>query len=377
MKVRIQIDTETFVRFWLVVIGFVFAIFMIYLSRTALIITGGAFFLALALSVPVNSIADRIPGRGRVGATAIAFVGLVAALGMFFTLVVPPIVQQTAKIFETAPQMLESFSGQWQTVGDFVERNNLQPQLDNAVASVRDNTEQWVKNLTTGVATGIGSMLSAIVAGIIMLVMAFLMLVEGPQWMERLWRLYRDKTKMERHQKLAKRMHDVVTGYVVGQLSVAGVGAAASGLIVFILSLFTEVPANLAIPSIAIAFVLALIPMFGSTLAGILIALLLVFNSLGAAVIFAIAYIIYQQIENNVISPAIQSRYIKLSPLAVLVAATIGIYLFGLIGGIISIPIAGAVKVLLQDYLEHSTKKRIESEKPLSKLVKKIQGESA
>lgn len=376
MKVRIQIDTETFVRFWLVVIAFVFAIFMIYLSRTALIITGGAFFLALALSVPVNAMADRIPGKSRVGATAIAFVGLIVALGAFFTLVVPPIVQQTAKIVDTAPQTLETFSTQQQAVGDFVDRYNLQPQVDNAVASARDNTEQWLTKLSTGVVTGIGSMLAAFVAMIIMLVMSFLMLVEGPKWLERLWKLYHDRTRMKRHQRLAGRMHHVVTGYVVGQLSVAGIGALASGLIVFILSLFTDVPANLAIPSIAIAFVLALIPMFGSTLAGILIALLLVFNSLWAAVIFAVAYIIYQQIENNIISPAVQSRYIKLSPLAVLVAATIGIYLFGLIGGIIAMPIAGVIKVLLEDHLEHSAKKRVENDKPMHKLVKKITGEA-
>lgn len=376
MKVRIQIDTETFVRFWLVVIAFIFAIFMIYLSRTALIITGGAFFLALALSVPVNSLAAKIPGKSRVGATAIAFTGLIIALGAFVTLVLPPIIEQTSKIIDTSPQMLESFSSQWEAVGSFVERYDLQPQVDNAIQTARDNTNRWISDLGNGVVTGVGSVLSAIVAGSIMLVMTFLMLVEGPKWVERVWRLYRDKEKMERHKRLSERMHQVVTGYVVGQLTVAGIGGLASGLIVFVLSLFTDVPANLAIPAIATAFVLALIPMFGSTLAGILISLLLIFNSFWAGIIFGIAYVIYQQIENNVISPAVQSRYLKLSPLAVIVAATIGLYLFGLIGGIISIPIAGIIKVLIEDYLEHADKQRKQSDRPLTKLLKKVQGEA-
>lgn len=376
MKVRIQIDTQTFVRFWLVVIGFIFAIYLTYLARTALIITGGAFFLALALSVPVGAIADKIPGRSRVGATALAFVALVVALAAFMILVVPPVVQQTAKIVETLPQMVESLSQQRTSIGEFVERYNLQSQVDGVVASVQENTNRWAANIGSGVVTGVGSIISVAVAGFIMLVMTFFMLVEGPEWKRRVWKLYRDKTKMERHRSIVDRMHQVVTGYVLGQLSVAGIGAIASGLIVFTLSLFTEVPANLAIPSIAIAFVLALIPMFGSTIAGVLIALLLVFNSVAAAVIFIIAYVIYQQIENNIISPAIQSRYLSLSPLAVLVAVTIGIYLFGLAGGIISIPIAGAIKVLFEDYLEYSAKRREENEKPLTKLVKKLQGES-
>lgn len=375
MKVRIQIDTQTFVRFWLVVIGFIFAIFLIYLARTALIITGSAFFLALALSIPVNAIAAKIPGRSRVAATAIAFVALIVALGAFATLVAPPIVQQTAKIVEAVPQMVESFSAQRSGVGDFVERHNLQSQVDNAVSSIQGRADQWVTNIGSSVVSSVGSLLSTVVAGFIMLVMAFLMLVEGPMWMQRIWKLYQDKSLMTRHRNLAERMHNVVNGFVIGQLSVAGIGALASGAIVFSLSMFTEVPTNLAIPSIAIAFVLALIPMFGSTLAGILIALLLVFNSLPAAIIFGVAYTLYQQIENNIISPAVQSKYIKLSPLAILVAVTIGIYLFGLIGGIISIPLAGVIKVLLEDYLENSARKRAESDKPLRKLAKKLQGE--
>lgn len=376
MKVRIDIDTSTFVRFWLVVIAFIFAIFMIYLSRTALLITGGAFFLALALSVPVNALAAKIPGKSRVGATAIAFTGLIVSLGAFIVLVVPPIVEQTSKIVESAPQMVENFSAQWEGVGAIVDEYNLQPQIDNAIQNIRDNMDQWIAGISSGVVTGIASTVAGLVAGLILLVMTFLMLVEGPLWLKRVWKLYHDRELMERHKNLAERMHHVVTGYVIGQLSVAGVGALVSGAVVFVISLFTEVPANLAIPSIAIAFVLALIPMFGSTIAGILIALMLVFNNLWAAILFVVIYTIYQQIESNVISPAIQSRYIKLSPLTVLVAATIGIYLFGIIGGIISIPIAGVVKVLLQDYLEHAAKKRKHHDKPLAKLVKKIQGEA-
>jgi predicted PurR-regulated permease PerM len=80
-------------------------------------------------------------------------------------------------------------------------------------------------------------------------------------------------------------------------------------------------------------------------------------------------------VENNFISPTIQSKRIELSPLAVLVAVTIGLYVFGVAGGIISIPIAGCLKVLVEDYLERNRRVRIENEKPLTKLVKKISGE--
>ena len=54
MKVKIEIDTKTFVRFWLVVIGLGLAGFALYSARTALLIIGSALFLALALETPVT-----------------------------------------------------------------------------------------------------------------------------------------------------------------------------------------------------------------------------------------------------------------------------------------------------------------------------------
>ena len=72
MKVRIEIDTKTFVRFWLVVIGFAFALFAMYSARTALIIFFVSLFLAVALSPSVNKLAGLLPGRSRMGGTALA-----------------------------------------------------------------------------------------------------------------------------------------------------------------------------------------------------------------------------------------------------------------------------------------------------------------
>jgi predicted PurR-regulated permease PerM len=376
MKVKIEIDTRTFVRFWLVVIGFAFAILAIYSARTALILIGVAFFLALALNAPVSYLAKYLPGRSRVGGTAIAYVLVVALLGAFVFLVMPPIVEQTAKFISTVPQLLDSASTQWKGLGDFVSKYNLQPQVDSAVLSVKDNATSWAARAGQNLLSGLGSLLSIIISGFLVLVLSFLMLIEGPMWMKRLWGVYNDHDRMERHRRLTGRMYNVVTGYVTGQLTVSAIGAGLAGITVFILSLFFNVPANLALPTVAIAFTLSLIPMFGSTIAGILIAILLIFNDASAGIIFVIYFILYQQIENNFISPTIQSKKVELSALAVLGSVTIGLYVFGLAGGIISIPIAGCIKVLLDEYLSRAKENRESSEKPLAKLVKKLHGES-
>lgn len=373
MKVRIEIDTKTFVRFWLVVFGFVFAIFAIYSARTALIIIGMAFFLAMALNVPVSRLARILPGRSRVGGTALAFVVVVILLGMFFVLVVPPIVQQTSHFIDTAPQMVQHLSSQWKGLGAFIEKYHIQPQVDSAIEGVRRSTDAWISGAANNLLAGVGSAVSLFTSLLLGLVLTFLMLVEGPMWAKRLWSVYSDKERMEHHRDLATRMYHVVTNYVSGQLAIAGIGATCAGITVFLLSIFIDsVPGNLALPTVAICFTLSLIPMFGATIAGVLVSLLLGFNDITAGLIFATYFLIYQQIENNLISPHIQSKRIDLSPLAVLVAVTIGLYVFGIAGGIISIPIAGCIKVLVEDWQVHSKKQRIENDKPIAKIVRKL-----
>lgn len=375
MKVRIEIDTRTFVRFWLVVIGFAVAILAIYSARTALIIIGTALFLALALNGPVSKLSRRLPNKSRTLSTAIAFTVVVALLSAVVFLVVPPIIQQTAKFIDSAPQMVESISSQWRGLGGIIEKYHLQPQIDQAVRSIQADSSRWATSFGRNFISGIGSAFALFAAILLVLVLTFLMLVEGPMWLRRVWSLYKDTGRMERHQKLVRRMHNVVSGYVTGQLTVSGIGGLSAGMAVFVLSLFfPDVPANLALPTVAITFTLSLIPMFGATIAGVIVSLLLAFNSVPAGIIFAIYFMVYQQLENNFISPAIQSKRIELSPLVVLVAVTIGLYMFGIAGGIISIPIAGCVKVLVEEYLVNARKARIEHEKPLAKLAKKITG---
>jgi len=377
MRTRIEIDTKTFVRFWLVVIGFAFAILAIYSARTALILLGIAFFLAMALNAPVTYLAKYLPGKSRVAGTAVAYVLVVAVLAVFAFLIVPPIVQQTVKFSQTVPSLIDGATSQWHGLNDFVTRYNLQPQVDGIVASLKHSASVWTSDAGRNVVLGLGSVASTLASALLVLVLSFLMLVEGPTWLERIWGVYNDEERMKHHRQLVHRMYTVVTGYVTGQLTVSGIGATLAGLMVFILSLFIpSVPSNLALPTVAIAFTLSLIPMFGATIGGVIVALLLVFNNLTAGIIFAVYFIIYQQIENNFISPTIQSRKLELSALTVLGSVTIGLYVFGLAGGIISIPIAGCVKVLLEDYLERAKKNRQRSERPLNKLVSKLRIES-
>lgn len=370
MKTKIDIDTRTFVRFWLVVFGIGLVAFLLHKAQAALIILGISLFLALALNAPVSLLSRKLPGKSRVGATAIAYVAVIVVIGLIVTLVIPAMVQQTAKFAQNVPAVVESATSQWGALNGFVEEYNLQPQVDTALESIKDTATNWAGDVGKNVIAGIGSFFSFMAALILVLVLTFLMLIEGPKWMERVWRLYTDKKKMETHRRVVGRMYGVVGGYVTGQLTVSTIGATFAGLFVFALSFFfEEVPSDLAMPTAAITFILSLIPMFGATIGGVIIAALLALNSIPAAIVYVIFFVIYQQVENNFISPNIQAKRIDLSALMVLAAVTIGLYMFGVVGGIIAIPIAGCLRILIEEYLHARHEESAKAHKPKARIA--------
>lgn len=376
MKTKIDIDTRTFIRFWLVVFGFTLVAFLLYKAQTALIILGISLFLALALNEPVSRISRRLPGKSRVGATAIAYVAVIGFLGAIVFLVLPTIVQQTAQFAQRIPEVVQNTTEQWTALRHFVDDYNLQPQLDTALKSIQDTAGQWAGDIGKNIIDGLGSLFSFFAALILVLVLTFLMLIEGPTWLNRVWSVYPEKHKVQRHRRVLHRMYTVVSGYVNGQLTVSAIGATFAGLFVFILSLiFPAVPSSLAVPTGAITFILSLIPMFGATIGGVIISLLLMFNNVPAAIIYAVYFVIYQQIENNFIAPHIQSKRIDLSALMVLAAVTVGLYMFGVVGGIIAIPIAGSIRVLIEEYLDNRQQDKpalpTETKPPKARLVAK------
>jgi predicted PurR-regulated permease PerM len=372
MKVNVQVDTQTFIRFWLVILGFALVGLMIYSARTGLVIIGTALFFALALNYPVSKLAKFLPGKSRVGSTAIAYLLVVVFVGTFAFLAVPPIIQQSAKFAATIPDLVDNATNSWHSLDKAIDEYNLRPQVDQALESLKSNATDWASNVGTNVISGVGSFFGFATSLFLVLVLSFLMLVEGPVWMKRIWGLYHNQKRMEHHRKTVTRMTNVVSGFVTGQLTVSAIGGALAGIVVFIISLFDgSVPGNLAIPTAALYFILSLIPMFGALISAVLVTALLAFNSVTAAVVYVVYFVIYQQIENNFVSPAIQSKRLELSPLLVLSAVTIGIYVFGIAGAIISIPVAGCLKVLLEEYLVHAREVREKSRSPVAKLTKK------
>lgn len=200
--------------------------------------------------------------------------------------------------------------------------------------------------------TSVTTIASFLTSAILTIVLTILFLLQGPALMEKFWTTMSGKN--DKRTAVAKRIVDrmagVVAKYVSGQLTVAIIDGLVVAGSIAVLSLIFGFSMGLAVPMGLIAMILYMIPMFGPIITCILVSILLFISSPWSGLAFAIFYIVYEQIANNVISPKIQGKGMALPPLVILIAITVGMYAFGLIGTLVAIPIAGCIKVLVEEY---------------------------
>lgn len=351
MRTKIEVDNMTIARFWLVLLGILGGIALIYWSRQALILIAMAAFLAVAIHPLVSNLSKKIFKNNRSLATAVVFVGILLVFVGFGFLVAPSLINQARSFAETAPSTIATSISALKD-NELIQQLNLTSAVDDLVRFIDVNKEQWAAQFGSTMFNGFNSLVSFVFSGIIVLTLTVLMLLDAPELTGSLWRFYTNKDLMLRHKKIAEKMAGTITGFVGGQLIQVSINGVCASVAVFVLSLIFDIPTNLIMPVGLIVSLLGLIPMLGTTIGGILGALLILFSNPTAALIFIIYFVIYQQIENNVIAPYIQSRALNLSGLLVLIAVTVGIYLFGILGGVISIPLAACIKILIEENLK-------------------------
>ena len=101
-------------------------------------------------------------------------------------------------------------------------------------------------------------------------------------------------------------------------------------------------------------FFFDLIPLVGATIAAVLVGIVTVFADFPVdTIIWTIWAIVYQQVENTVIQPRIQSRAVNVQPFVVLVAVLFGSTLFGIAGALLAIPAAATIQIGLHEYWQY------------------------
>jgi predicted PurR-regulated permease PerM len=368
-KARVEISLKTIIRFWLVPLTIVAIVAAVYWASPALIMIFVAFFLAIVLNRPTAFLEKHI--KSRAASASIAMIALILIIVLAFSTVIPLFVKQTVSFVSSLPDTFSQLQNSGDTIYELIKNNHLEEQYAQVVDGVKDSILGVVGGAAQNVVGLFGGLLNSILAFVLVLIMAFFMLVEGPVWMERYWRLvYRNDSRREYHQKIAEKMYGVISGYVNGTAVVGLVSAVLGGLGLCITTLITPaVPVDVIIPSMLVMFICAFIPMFGAGIAGVVICLLLLLYSWPAALIFAIYFTIYQQIENNIFMPKIFAKHIKISPLTVLLAVVVGTYCGGFLGIFISIPVAGCLQILVREFI---VKKKLSGKAKVDTDSKKI-----
>jgi predicted PurR-regulated permease PerM len=302
-----------------------------------------AFFFALALNTPVHWVSRHLPGRlkgSRTTATAISFLLIIALLGGFLATITPPLVRQTRDFISAAPSIVSSARDQNSSIGKFVHRYKLEGRVDTFSKQLSARLDH-IGGTAFSTVTRIGSSAFSVLT---ILVITFMMLIEGPRWFDFAYELM-PKERRKHAREVSHDMYRVIRGYVNGQVTLAAIASA----LIFPALLVLHV--SYAVALVVVIFVCGLIPMVGHTIGAIIVTLVTLAHSPAHALIILAYYILYQQIENYVIQPRIQANSTDMSPLMVFLSVILGVSFGGLIGGLVAIPVAGCLRIVILDYL--------------------------
>ena len=330
----------------LVVLGIILAaivmIEVVQAARAILIWIGVAVFLALALNPAVEWLLQHgVRRRGL--AVAIAFVGTILVIVALAATVVPTIVAQVNDFVDAVPGYVEELAAGRGKLG-FLEREyQITDRVREAVSEGGASKVLGLSGTALAVTKGV---VTAIVATVTIAFLTLFMLLEGPKWVERFYTLL-PQDKQQRWRAIGTQIYRTVGGYVTGNLTISLIAGIVSTLVL----LGVGVPYAVALG--LVVAILDLIPLAGATIAAILVTTVAFLDSTQSGIIVLVFFILYQQLENHVLQPVVYGRTVQLSPLAVLIAVLIGAELAGVIGALAAIPVAGAIQVILVDWLRH------------------------
>lgn len=324
--------------------GLVFSVavlFMIaYAAREAIAVLASAGFLAIATHRPVTYLAAHTPHIGRKIAATAVFLCIGVVVVFIIYLVMPLLTTQGQQLLSQLPGYIDSLrSGdtllsQWLLQLDAF--SHAEALLTSVFQSIVDSAE-----VTVSVA---GAIIRNMFGIFFTVLIGFALVVEGPQKITAAELLLSPEAR--RHSRaLRDRVLHAVTGFVNGRLIITTIAASLS----FVLLSIFNVPAPLSLA--AVIWFTGLIPLVGNTLGAVIVILVALSQSLFIALFLLGYYVVYQQIENSVFDPIVQSRTVHLTPLTVLISGIIGVMISGFLGALLAIPIGASMWAMAEYYL--------------------------
>jgi predicted PurR-regulated permease PerM len=327
-------------RIMLVGVGLLVALWFVANLYVVLLQILTAIVLATGLSPLVKWLLKRgIPRAPAVLLIYLCFIGVLVLLGV---LVLPPAYRETNALVQDLPeygaQALESISDlQRQVPGLPPLDENLAAQIGSLSGQVGELLGQVVVVLQF--ALGI---VSGLLNAFLILLMTFYLIVDGTRIRDYFLH-FAPPMQRPRLRNVTDRIGQRMGGWLLGQLALS----AAIGIITFVV--LTILGVKYAVLLAVIAAIGEAIPMVGPLIAMIPAVAVAATQSPLLAVGTLVAYLVIQQVENNFLVPKIMERAVNLHPLAVIVALVIGSEMLGVSGAILSVPVAAAIAVILEE----------------------------
>jgi predicted PurR-regulated permease PerM len=316
------------------------ALYVLWVARHVLSWVLIAVFLALALNPAVEWLQRRgVKRRG--AASAVVFLLAIVVIGGLAAAFIPTLVDQVNSFANKVPDYVDDLTKGRGRLGFLETKYHVVERIKEAIKS--GGVGRFVGG--AGAALSVTkSVLTAIAATVTIIFMTLFLLLEGPTWVDRMVGVFPENQHV-RVRRVFGEIYRTVGGYVSGNLLISVIAGVSSGVLLWIVGVPYAAALGLVVA------LLDLIPLAGATIAAIIVVLVTIAaTGVTEAIIVAVFFIVYQQVENHVLQPLVYGRTVQLSPLAVLVSVLIGAQIAGVLGALAAIPVAGTIQVLLVEW---------------------------
>lgn len=297
-----------------------------------------SLFLAMGLNPTVEALQSRKIKRGI--AVAIVVTTALLVVTLFALVVIPPVFSQANDLIDSAPQLIDSLRNNTtlnQLNKEYGFIDTLENKFESAVAD-----GQFLTGAFGGV-LGVGrTVLSGAFSALTIMVLTLYFLASLPSVTKMFYRLA-PASRRERVSRIGDAIVSRVGAFVGSQVLIAALAA----IFVFFLALGLELPYAAAL-GMVILFV-ALIPLVGHFIGASIVTLVALTESPTKALLSIVIYTLYVQVENYLITPRIMKRSLSIPGIVTIVAALLGTSLLGLVGGLLAVPIAAAVLLIMDE----------------------------
>jgi predicted PurR-regulated permease PerM len=299
---------------------------------SVLVIIGLALFIAIGL----NPIIDFLIGRGLARGLAVGIVtfGFVLVIAGFALAAAPPISHEVHSLITNYPRYKHDLASGKGWAGKLVAKLHLASYLKG---------KSTLKLPVAGGILGAGKVILSLgVASVSVVALTIYFLIALPG-VKRLWLSLIPRSRRERVGLLTEEVFDRVGGFMLGNLLTSVI----SGVGTYVWLLIFGVPYALLLALVVALF--DLIPMVGSTIAGIVVSLVALTKGLPVGIATAAFYVVYRFLEDYLVNPRVMKHTVKVTPGLTIIATLVGGTLLGLIGALIAIPVAATVHLLLEE----------------------------